>query len=102
MANIARLRAVITTDKGEASRLAHGVAEITLNDRTHGFTIHAAPFAGADPKDRRHAWTLSIAPVSSIGQHGASFYGAIARVRIEPEDLERLCAGTHSLAMVPA
>ena len=102
MAYIARFRAVITTDKGEASRLSPGIVAATVNDRAHGFTIHAAPLDPRDRKDARNAWTLSIAPVANIGSAGATFHGAIARLRIEPDDLAKLHAGTHRLAIVEA
>lgn len=100
MPNISRLRAVITTDKSEASRLASGVAEAAMNDRTHGFMIHAAPFDRSNPKDKRHTWTLSVAPVSSIGSSGAAFGSAIAWLSLSPTDLDDLASGKARIALV--
>lgn len=102
MARIAALRAEITNDRGRISRLAHGPMDMTLNDRSHGIEVVARPVAPALAREKKHAWTISIRTVVGISSSGAAFDASpIARVTIGPDDLARLEAGTHTLAVVP-
>lgn len=93
MARIAALRAEISTERSEVSRLAHDAIDATVNDKTHGIEVH---------KRKGSAWQIAIRTVSYISSGGASYDASpIARVTIGPDDLARLAAGTHRLAVAP-